>query len=161
MDNIILALGCNEENKIEQVAVGTVPWSGIRIFDLSMISPDFSNFKNAYIGFDGTLINKNDTINHYTKYSSEDGRILNKAYHVLVKSLKNGEKIVLVTDGITSPKWIKLSDLYSEIKSGEAKLANAKIRLTGKGLDISGIKSEIEETNFQKFQMATRSYFDI
>ena len=161
MDNFILALGVDTNtNRVEEITVGTFPWTDIKVFNLNMITPDFSNFKNAYIGFDGNLIYTGTELEHFTKYNTFDGEIIEKSYHILLKSYNNGEKIFLVTDGISNPQWVGLNNMIKQITLGNLNLADARIINKEDGLDIEGVNKEIKEIDYHKFKLITKSYFN-
>lgn len=126
MDSIVLALGCNmKTNKVEQVAIGTKPWSGIRIYDLSMVNPKKVNIDNAHIDFNGNLIISNNK--HVTKFDTNNGKVINKVNHIIHK--KNIGKSIqyMITDGIREPYWISEENLIDTILTGDFKLYNAKL----------------------------------
>lgn len=159
MENLILGLGINTAtDTVEQIAVGTNPWSGIKVVSLKMLDLNNIEFANAYIGFDGKLVNKGVDLGRYTKFSTINGDIIQRSYHILLKANSKKGEIYFVTDGISNPTWKTLNDIYKDILYGNARLANAKI-VTREGVRfISAIRGEIQEVDITKAQLEYRKY---
>ena len=159
MDNIILALGINPNtNKTEQISVGTMPWNGIKIVDLKMLDPNLVEFSNAYIGFDGNLVNKGIELSHYTKYNILNGQLIQRSYHILLQSKSQNGKIYFVTDGISNPCWLTLNEIYNQVLNGYVRLANAKIVHRDGVRYISAVKGDIKEVDYVQTQLEYRQY---
>lgn len=159
MENIILALGLNRvTNKVEQIAVGTNPWSGIKIVDLIMLNPNNVEFTNAYIGFNGELINRGIELSHYSKYDIATGEFIQKSYHILVKAKVKCENVYFITDGLNKPFWASLDQIYNEILSGRTRLANARITSKDGLRYISSIKGEIPNVDYKEYTLGYRAF---
>lgn len=132
MGNILLALGCNKRNhKIEQIAIGTKPWSGIRIYDLSMINPKEVKIKDAHIGFNGDLIVDNRKLKHVTTFNVDDGSIIRPVNYIIRHIETNGNIRYLITNGVDDPKWVDKQSLIESILNGDYRLSNAKLTVDG------------------------------
>lgn len=158
MEHTILALGVNlNTNKVEQVVVSKYPWVNLKAVDLCLLNKLTTEFSNAYIGFDGTLINRGIELDHYTKYDIKTHGIIKRSFCVLLKSKTKRGDLFFITDGVSRPEWITLDKLYQRILSGNIRLANAKIVYKDDIRYVSSIKGEIQEVNYTEFALQYRT----